>query len=174
MIETRPDLGVTEMVAVPSSVEQRADLLHGNYRFASLRLPDFTAREIEALARYTELFRAAASTVIFEEGAREAYMAFLVSGEVEIRKTDGHGGTHVLTTFGPGKLLGEMSLVDGETRSASAVALRESTLLVLTEAEFERLVDELPRLGAKLALSLARLLSGRLRMTSGRLVDHLG
>jgi len=173
MIETRSDLGVTEMVAVASSVEQRADFLHGRHRFASLRLPDFTGREIEALASYTELFRAGAATVIFEEGAREAYMAFLVSGEVEIRKSDAHGASHVLATLGSGKLLGEMSLVDSETRSASAVALRDSMLLVLTEAEFERLLDELPRLGAKLALALARLLSGRLRMTSGRLVDHL-
>lgn len=169
----RPDLGVTDMATVASSVAERARVLEAHYRFPSLRLDDFSPAEIEALARFTELCRAKAGGTIFKEGGPGAYMGFIASGEVEIRKDDGRGAERVLATFSEGKLLGEMALVDGERRSATAVAVTDTTLLVLTTSAFDQMLSETPRLGVKLAMSLARLLSARLRMTSGRLVDHL-
>jgi CRP-like cAMP-binding protein len=76
--------------------------------------------------------------------------------------------------IGPGKTFGEMSLIDGEPRSASAIALDDSKVLVLTEENFHRLVYQYPHLGAMVLLKLAQLMSQRLRQTSDLLVDFLG
>ena len=69
--------------------------------------------------------------------------------------------------------LGEMTIVDGEPRSATAVAVASSTLAVLTQENFLLIMRDKPALSAKLLLKIAQLLSQRLRLTSGILVDYL-
>ena len=68
---------------------------------------------------------------------------------------------------------GELSLIDGEPRFASALAATYVTLLVLSKDKFVRLTKESPYLGVTLALKLAKLMSQRLRRTTGRLIDIL-
>jgi CRP/FNR family cyclic AMP-dependent transcriptional regulator len=67
-----------------------------------------------------------------------------------------------------------MSLVDGEPRSASVVADEPTTLVVLTAEGFACLSSEVPRLAIKVLLKISKLISQRLRQTSGTLVDYLG
>ena len=67
-----------------------------------------------------------------------------------------------------------MSLIDGEPRSASAVAATDASLLVMTAANFAALNETLPGIGLILALKIAKQMSQYLRLTSGRLIDHLG
>ena len=74
----------------------------------------------------------------------------------------------------PGKTFGEMSLVDGEPRSASVLADEKTTLIVLTADDFARLASEIPRLAIKVLLKISKLLSQRLRHTTGVLADHIG
>ena len=75
---------------------------------------------------------------------------------------------------GVGRIIGEMSLIDGEPRSASVVADVPTTLVVLTGEGFARLSSDVPRLAVKILLKISKLISQRLRQTSGALVDHLG
>ncbi|MDP1997148.1 MAG: hypothetical protein Q8J90_08100, partial [Gallionella sp.] len=62
---------------------------------------------------------------------------------------------------------------DGEPRSATAVVIETSTLAVLTQENFLLIMRDKPALSAKLLLKIAQLLSQRLRLTSGILVDYL-
>ena len=143
------------------------------HRFSSLHLDELSGPELDKLARFARAYRVRAGSVVFEEGARDPYLCLIVEGEIEVRKEDGSHAARVLATLGPGKLLGEMALLDGQPRSATAVAVADATLVIVTQAGFDRLLEEFPGFGVKLLRRLARLVSARLRETAGRLVDHL-
>ena len=100
-------------------------------------------------------------------------MALLVDGAVDVLKLDASRQNRLLATLGPGQLLGEMAFVDGQTRSATAVATKDTTLLALTRAALDRLVEENPTLVIKLLPGVMRQLVLRLRRTDVQLVDRL-
>ena len=96
-----------------------------------------------------------------------------LEGKVAVIKKDHGDETKRLGVIRPGKTFGEMSLLDGEPRSASVIAEETSTLIVLTAEDFARLSSELPKLAMKVLLKISKLLSQRLRQTSGMLADHI-
>ena len=136
-------------------------------------LKDLDWPQIEALANYVQLYRAAPKTVLFHEGDRGDFMCILLEGKLEIHKEDNQRVEKTVSTVLPGRSLGEMTIVDGEPRSATAIVVQTSMLAVLTQQNFKRIMEEKPALSAKLLLEIARLLSQRLRLTSGILVDYL-
>jgi len=135
---------------------------------------DFAWREIEVFARHMIGRHLRSGEELFAEGEPGDYMAIVVEGRVSVWKESSDGERRELAMIGPGKTLGEMALVDGEPRSASAVASSSATLLLLTRDQFERLARDYPGLAFRLALKIASMLSQRLRRTSGVLVDYLG
>jgi CRP-like cAMP-binding protein len=66
-----------------------------------------------------------------------------------------------------------MALIDGEPRSATCITAMPCKLVILTKENFLRILAEQPGLGVKIVMKIARLLSQRLRKTSGMLVDYL-
>lgn len=135
---------------------------------------DLEWNEVETLANYMQAYEAGKGSAVFSEGEAGNFMCLLVKGKVDVIKEDSHGAQKVVATVTAGKTLGEMSLIDNEPRSARAVAVETSTLLLLTRENFNRIMHDHPRLASHLILKLARLLSQRLRQTSGMLVDYLG
>ena len=63
-----------------------------------------------------------AGTVIFEEGSTGEEMFGVISGRVELRMANGHS-----FSLGPDDTFGEMAMVDASPRSATAVAVEDST-----------------------------------------------
>jgi CRP-like cAMP-binding protein len=100
-------------------------------------------------------------------------MCIIVEGRVNVVKEDGEGHKKVLAAIAKGKAFGEMTLFDGEPRSASIVAEETTTLLVLTREKLQQLVEDHPRLGSRLLFKVGKIVSQRLRMTTGQLVDLL-
>ena len=160
-----------ELAVLVCSVQDRATLLSTS--FPALRLQDLAGPELEAIARHTRVLRARPGTVIFNEAAPGNWMALLVDGAVDVFKLDASRQNRLLATIGPGQLLGEMAFVDGQTRSATAVATKDTTLLALTRAALDRLVEENPTLVIKLLPGVMRQLVLRLRRTNVQLVDRL-
>ena len=136
-------------------------------------LRDFEWAQINALAAYVQLYRAAPGAVLFREGDRGDFMCIVLEGKLEVHKEDNRRIDKTVTTIFPGRSLGEMTIVDGEPRSATAVAIEPTTVAVLTQENFLLIMRDKPALSAKLLLKIARLLSQRLRLTSGILVDYL-
>ena len=134
---------------------------------------DFAYREIEQFAALLEVQRFPAGDWIFREGTREACMGLLIQGRVIISKSNSSEGQKTIAVVHPGRTIGEMSLIDGEPRSASALADAPCTLLMLSKQHFELLVTRYPRVAYKLLLSAAKALSGRLRQTNGVLIELL-
>ena len=149
-------------------VKARAELLDAT-RWAN----EFAWAEIEALAAHLQIRRRARGEVVCREGEAEPSLFIIAQGSVAIMKHDAEDREKLLAKLGPGQTIGEMALLDGQPRSATAVAAEDLVLLVFTRAELDRLVEAKPRLGVKLLWKLARFLSQRLRQTSGALAEHL-
>jgi CRP/FNR family transcriptional regulator, cyclic AMP receptor protein len=160
MVEVRDSKGSGD------SAEQRHALLEET-QWAS----DFTWDELQTFATYLHRFRVAGGMNVFREGSPGDNMFILVEGRVNIVKDDIQGHHKVVTTIPKGKSFGEMALFDGEPRSATVMAAVDSTMLVLAKQNLLRLLDDHPQLGAKLLLKLGKLISQRLRATTGQLVD---
>ncbi len=132
---------------------------------------NFSAAEIETLVKYMDGYTAEKDTAVCIEGARAGFMAIIAVGRLEIFKDSGRGKTKKITEVGPGNSIGEMSIIDGMPRSATAVALEPMTLIVLTQDDLQRIVEQHPRLGAKLLWRSGQLISQRLRKASLMLAD---
>ena len=134
----------------------------------------YSGPELHTLSSYFRAFQADAGSVIFSEGDPGDFLCVLVDGVAEVVKEDQQGVAHVVATVGAGKTLGEMALIDDEPRSATARVAKPAEVLVLAKESFERMSGEHPRLALHFTFTIARLLSKRLRLASGMLVDHLG
>jgi type IV pilus assembly protein PilB len=97
-------------------------------------------------------------TIVREGGPGDA--AFLVvSGLVAVRHKDTDSGVEfLLAELGPGQMFGEMALITGNPRTASVVAIEQTSCAVLERPDFERTLIEHPGI----ALALARVMADRL------------
>jgi CRP-like cAMP-binding protein len=134
---------------------------------------DFDRAEIELLARYMRCYRAGIGSEIIREDEPGDCMLLLLEGSVEIIKRDRRGLPRRLAVTGPGKTLGEMSLIDGEPRFASCVTLAPTLFAVLDRDALTRLVAEQTKIGVKILMELLILLNQRLRAVSGELMKCL-
>jgi CRP/FNR family cyclic AMP-dependent transcriptional regulator len=75
------------------------------------------------------------------------------------------GGERILAILGPGEMVGELSMMDGTTRSASVTALRDSKLSFISRAAFEAFANVHPEIYRHCMILLAR----RLRYTNDAL-----
>ena len=134
---------------------------------------DFERDEIDTLARYLDCYRAEMGAEIIHEGDAGDFMLLVIEGSIEILKLDPRGLPQRLAVAGPGKTLGEMSLIDGEPRFASCVTLEPTLFAVLDRASLIRIVADEPRIGVKILMELLMLLNQRLRTVSGELMKSL-
>lgn len=134
---------------------------------------DFAWAEIESLAQHLGVVRKAKGEVVCREGESDPSLFIIAKGSASIVKQDAGEHEKLLARLGPGQTIGEMALLDGQPRSATAVAAEDLVLLVFTRAELDRIAAEKPRLGVKLLWKLARFLSQRLRQTSGALAERM-
>lgn len=132
---------------------------------------DFEPGELECLASYMRCFKAPPGTEIIAEGEAGDFMLLILDGGVEIVKKDVRGVAQRVATAGPGKTLGEMSLIDGEPRFASCVSLGDVEFAVLDRESLSLLIAEHPRVGVKLMMELLMLLNQRLRHVSAQLME---
>ena len=168
MSDPVPAAPLVQLPRFACSVAKRCDLIYKTEWSQELSWAQ-TLR----FAEYVDAFEAKEGVEIFRQDQSGHYLCLLLEGAVDIIREDSSGDKKVLATILPGKTFGEMSLIDGQPRSATAVAIQDSKLLVLTEQNFRRMIDHHPRLGSTVLMKLAKLMSARLRRTSGMLVDHL-
>lgn len=132
-----------------------------------------TWQELQTLAGYLLSFSAKKGVYICRQGEKSDFACIIFQGRVSVVKSDLHHAEKEIASVGPGHTVGEMSLIDGEARSASVVVKSPLLMLAMTEESFDRMGEEVPRLWGKLLLQLARVLSKRLRQTSGILAEYM-
>lgn len=130
------------------------------------------AAEIHAVARYFGIHKIDAGATIFKEGDDGTFMCIVHEGRVSVLKTNQSDHAVVMATLGAGRTFGEMAVLDGERRSATCLAANDCVLLTLSKEAMDSMLEEQPRIGAKILRAVAVSLSRRLRMAVGKLVDH--
>lgn len=106
----------------------------------------------DALDRFARDFRA--GTVLFQEGQPGDFMYVVQTGAVEIRRRVGES-ERVLAVLPPGEFLGEMAILNGRPRSATAVVSVDSRLLVIEGTTFEAMMRARPEIAMRIIKSLA-------------------
>ena len=111
---------------------------------------------LASLEDETEWFSAPAGWAILSAGDPPDGVWFLISGSLAAFRPADHGGHQLLGYIRPMEPVGEMALIAREPHSASVFAMRDSELIRLPAAAFERLVDHHPRLMEQLAQLMLR------------------
>ena len=135
---------------------------------------EFNRDDIELLSGYMRVYHARPGQTLIREGDVGDYMLLIIRGEVDIYKKNLLGEQQHMTSVTHGMTLGEMSMIDGEPRFATCVALKETTFGVLTRDSMVKIILEKPSLGAKILIKLVTMLSQRLRQTSAKLLQFMG
>ncbi|MBI5239311.1 MAG: Crp/Fnr family transcriptional regulator [Elusimicrobia bacterium] len=129
-------------------------------------LPPAELRRIARLAR-EEDFRA--GETIFVKSESGGRMFIVSSGRVRIFTSSSAKKRKTFAYLSPGDFFGEMALVDGHTRSASAQAVADSRLVVIRKSDFKDLLLSDP----KLTFFLLRTVSERLRQANEEIENLL-
>ena len=104
---------------------------------------------------------------IFDKGDDGERLLGVLAGQVRIYVMSSEGRELIMNVIMPGELFGEISLIDGKPRSASAVAVGDTDLLHIKRQDFMSLLKN----NGDLCLKFMAILCERVRWTSGLLED---
>ena len=141
-------------------VETSAGLLRSVPLFA-----DLEADELERFSRVAVPRSFPAGTRVFHEGDRSDACYIVREGSFRVTREHSDGRAITLATLGPGEVFGELALLDGDLRSASAEALTDGELLALPATDVKGLLTRHPEIALKLVAALVR----RLREANERI-----
>jgi CRP/FNR family transcriptional regulator, cyclic AMP receptor protein len=139
---------------------------------APTALMQLTPDEAMIVVSYMSPLKISRGTTFIKEGDKTdtAYMVLLLEGEVTVESISVSRSEPVtVTVLGPGSLIGEMGLVDGQARLASCTATTTVRCANLTRAALEKLTADDPATAAKLILAVALRIAVRLRDTAEKL-----
>jgi CRP-like cAMP-binding protein len=120
-------------------------------------------KELKLLSEIIHNRTYVAGEYIFLQGDPGIGLYIVRDGEVEIRRKDINGKEHALANFVKGDFFGELALVDGEKRSASAIALTDCRISVLFKPDLDEFIEKFPRKGIKILQGISVILAERLR-----------
>ena len=115
--------------------------------------------QLEKLARIAVPKKFACAEQIFVSGENARGFYSIEHGKVKIYRESLSGKEQIIHIFTAGEIFGEVPVFQGSSYPASAITLKESTLLYFSRERFERIIKEDP----ELAMGMLALLSGRLR-----------
>lgn len=115
--------------------------------------------DLDKLVRLAARKRYPKDAVVFFENEAGDTLFMVADGRIKVTILGDDGREVILSVLGAGEFFGDMSLLDNEPRSATAIAAEESELLSLSRADFEGLMKENPGI----MHTLIRVLISRLR-----------
>jgi CRP/FNR family cyclic AMP-dependent transcriptional regulator len=122
---------------------------------------NLSKEELTQLAQIARERRFDRGQVIFYEGDLGGSLYIIVTGSVKIVIMADDGREHILGLLHQGDFFGEVSLIDGEPRSATAIALDNVSVVMISRDDFIRLLRENPEMSLKIMVTLCE----RLRKT---------
>ena len=182
-----------EILEVPASVQQEKgveqlrgliDAIHGGGAYDSLPLRLGTS-QWDVLADYLTPCSIRTGQVPIQRGVRDRTLYLVESGTLTVHLQEGAtgrmrlavlaavtvhepGGDRLVAELGPDEVVGEMSLLTGEPRSATVVATRDSRLWSMTHSRFQALAAQHSPIAVELAMACAAVVVRRLAHTTMR------
>src|SRR4029079_2450362 len=105
--------------------------------------------------------------VVFQRGDKADGLYVVVSGEFRIVLEAARGKEYTLSVIGPGDVLGDLPLLDGMGRTATAIASKRVQSLFVSAADFDAWLTGNPQALRAIAVGLAR----RLRANMERVAE---
>jgi CRP/FNR family transcriptional regulator len=148
-------------MGVSETTEQSAiELLRSVPLFA-----DLEEGELERFSHVAVPRSFPAGTRVFHEGDSSDACYIVSEGSFRVTREHSDGRAITLATLGPGEIFGELAMLDGDRRSASAESITDGTLLALPANDVRSLLARNPEIALKLVAGLVR----RLRAANARL-----
>ncbi len=129
---------------------------------------DLEADELERFSHVAVPRSFPAGTRVFHEGDSSDACYIVKDGTFRVTREHSDGRAITLATLGPGEIFGELAMLDGDNRSASAEALTDGELLALPANDVRSLLARHPEIALKLVAGLVR----RLRAANVRLTKQ--
>ena len=128
--------------------------------------------DLSVLHRYMTVRHMEKEEYLWEEGDDCAYVAFVVNGQLKIKKgTEFKGKDVIVGVYGSGAVVGELCVFDNSPRHITAVALEDTDLLMITIQNLNILLEENPQVGNHLLKGMLFSVSARLRKSMDRLAS---
>lgn len=118
--------------------------------------------ELEEILSRARLLTMKKGETLLNQGDDGDSLIILLEGTIRISMATSNGREIVLNYADPGEVLGEIALLDGEPRTASATGVTEGRYLRISRSAFEATIERFPKLGMR----LLRQMAGRLRQTN--------
>jgi len=126
---------------------------------------EMNEEEIDDLTTLAQIKKLDKDTTVFHAGDPADAVFVVASGRVKVVITSSDGKEFILTVLGAGQVFGEMALLESAPRSASVVTLSAVEVLVISRADFQRLLDS----NARISQRLMAILSRRLRRANAKM-----
>ena len=149
---------------------------HRNLLKHSQVFEGLTDEQLDRVAALGEVETFPEDAVIVEEDKAGKSCYFVIQGRVDIEIRSPFGGSdkvQKIATIKRGEMFGELSLVDGFLRSASARAVEAIEVLAFENTRLEQLMEDDPRIGYQIMRNVANVLSSRIRTTNMKLRNTL-
>lgn len=140
-----------------ASASGKLSVLRKHPYFADLK-PD----AFDQLCRYTKHVMLKRGASIASKGDPGNSLFAVISGTVKISVSSPDGRNAILNLIGPGEIFGEVAVLDGQSRTADAIANTSCELFIIDRRDFIPFVRSQP----ELAMKFIELLCARLRWTS--------
>jgi CRP/FNR family transcriptional regulator/CRP/FNR family cyclic AMP-dependent transcriptional regulator len=129
-------------------------------------LAALTNADREALARSASRRRYRRGDIIFQKDDPGQSLFIVARGSVRIYVPSSQGADLTLAVLGPGQFFGDLSLLDGRPRSASASVLADTSVVTLERSDFVALVRSRPEAAMSVLSTVARRLRDTDEMAS--------
>lgn len=136
-------------------------------------LHGLTEGDFKILAQVCELRTMSEGTTIFIENMPGEALFLVKKGTIRISKMFAEGDEKTLVVLGPEDIFGEMAVIDGLPRSATARAAEDAELISLKKKDFEKLSRDNVDLAFKLVSNIVRVFSKRVREANDEYRDML-
>lgn len=127
--------------------------------------------ELHSVTKWIKAYKAELGATIFEEGTKSPQLCLIAEGEISIFKEISKSEHLKVADIKAGGSIGEMGILDEEPISASAIASISSVVFLISGADFKKMVSENESLGVKLLWKIGKIISVRLRKTTGLLAE---
>ncbi len=123
------------------------------------RLPIFKSlgdKELSIIAERAIRKRFSKESIIVQEDDRGDSLMVILSGRVKVVLHSEEGKEIILSILKDGDFFGEMSLLDGEPRSATVIAMEDSTLLIIQRNDFLYQIEKNPSIAKAILAEMSR------------------
>jgi len=144
------------------------DALVSNQMFSA-----FNTSDLQTISRFFMAYEVPKGGVVVREGEPGQFLCILIRGNLAVYKKNDDREEKKITVMRPGKSFAEMAVIDGLPYSATVASEAHATILVLTREKLDEVTKKHPKMGVILIWQLAKLISQRLRQTTGVLLDRL-